>query len=407
MHRLATGGHQWTAEATVEQFKPEEPYSQRATTPPDETDALGHTVLYGYDAGGQLQSRVLDTNGNGEIDGADQILASWQYRPDGKLIGRTDHLTGETASFSYDAQGRLQSAGNAAIGYSFGYDASGLLTQVSDSAGRSISYSYNGAGQKTQTSYSSGESIGYGYDGAGRLQSLASSAAGLFSFGYDARSRRSSLLYPNGVATGYSYAPERDWLAGILYQDSGGASLLEIGYPDHDLVGNRLQRSENGAATLYGYDALYRLSQAAGASTETYSWDPAGNRTSGPTGAESYSHDAAGRMSTGSQGGYGYDALGNQTSRTLPGGSWSLVWNGLGQLIGAQKTGTSITFTYDPFGRRIEKSLTDATGATVHTYVYDGEDIAFEITTSSGGTVTTHYVHGPGIDEPLAMVRDG
>ena len=51
--------------------------------------------------------------------------------------------------------------------------------------------------------------------------------------------------------------------------------------------------------------------------------------------------------------------------------------------------------------------MIDRADIAVHTYVYDGEDIAFEITTSSGGTVTTHYVHGPGIDEPLAMVRGG
>ncbi|MFA5652722.1 MAG: RHS repeat-associated core domain-containing protein, partial [Desulfomonilia bacterium] len=114
-----------------------------------------------------------------------------------------------------------------------------------------------------------------------------------------------------------------------------------------------------------------------------------------------------GRMSTGSQGGYGYDALGNQTSRTLPGGSWSLVWNGQNQLTQAASATTTVNFKYDPFGRRIEKKVIDATGTTTHTYVYDGEDIAFESVYDGTATTTTHYVHGPGIDEPLAMVRGG
>jgi len=101
---------------------------------------------------------------------------------------------------------------------------------------------------------------------------------------------------------------------------------------------------------------VYRLSQAAGASTETYSWDPAGNRITGPMGAESYSHDAGNRMSAGSRGVYGYNALGNQTSRVLTGATWTLSWNGLGQLVIAQTTGTTVAYQYDPFGRRIEKS---------------------------------------------------
>lgn len=58
-----------------------------------------------------------------------------------------------------------------------------------------------------------------------------------------------------------------------------------------------------------------------------------------------------------------------------------------------------VSYAYDPFGRRIRKSVNSVTTS----YVYDGQDIAASI---SGGT-TTHFVHGPGVDEHLAMVQGG
>ena len=76
----------------------------------------------------------------------------------------------------------------------------------------------------------------------------------------------------------------------------------------------------------------------------------------------------------------------------------------MNQLIEVKK-GTSVqnatmvaTFGYDPIGRRILKSTPTKTVA----YTYDGADILRENVTTSGSTVTSYYVHGPGIDEPLS-----
>jgi RHS repeat-associated protein len=57
------------------------------------------------------------------------------------------------------------------------------------------------------------------------------------------------------------------------------------------------------------------------------------------------------------------------------------------------------TFEYDPLGRRVEK----VAGATTTTFTYDGEDILRDI----AGATTMYYVHGPGIDEPLAKEISG
>jgi len=41
------------------------------------------------------------------------------------------------------------------------------------------------------------------------------------------------------------------------------------------------------------------------------------------------------------------------------------------------------------------------------TYLYDGEDIVLQTVSDGTTTTATQFVHGPGIDEPLAMVRGG
>jgi RHS repeat-associated protein len=62
-------------------------------------------------------------------------------------------------------------------------------------------------------------------------------------------------------------------------------------------------------------------------------------------------------------------------------------------------TGGTVSFKYDPFGRRIYKS--SATGTSI--YAYDGENLIEE--TNSSGSVVARYSQGLNIDEPLAMLR--
>jgi len=62
---------------------------------------------------------------------------------------------------------------------------------------------------------------------------------------------------------------------------------------------------------------------------------------------------------------------------------------------------SAVSFKYDPFGRRIEKSSSSGTSV----YAYDGSDIVEE--TNSSGAVVARYAQGQNIDEPLAMLRAG
>jgi RHS repeat-associated protein len=62
-------------------------------------------------------------------------------------------------------------------------------------------------------------------------------------------------------------------------------------------------------------------------------------------------------------------------------------------------SGGTVSFKYDPFGRRIYKSSTSGTSI----YAYDGDNLVEE--TNSSGAAVARYSQGLNIDEPLAMLR--
>ncbi|MDX9823069.1 MAG: RHS repeat-associated core domain-containing protein, partial [Syntrophales bacterium] len=208
---------------------------------------------------------------------------------------------------------------------------------------------------------------------------------GDFSFAYDAGNRRTSRTYPNGTATAYAYDPNNR-LTGMATTKSG-ATIASTTYTLDD-AGNRITKSGGSTSWSYAYDAIYRLRQATGSGrTETYTYDAVGNRlTSGgltisPEQTTTYAYDGEDRM----------------TGVTITQGG---------------KT-KEIRFGYDPFGRRISKTIqSDAIGTDCANntcprttyYLYDGPNIALEYDQASN--ITARYTHGPNIDEPLAVEKD-
>jgi RHS repeat-associated protein len=328
------------------------------------------------------------------------------------------------------------------ISYTFTYYDNGWLESVTDNTGRSIRYDlYDGVGQRDLVTLFPGTAdervLDYVYDAQRRLDSLKTeldatrSGLEIFDFGYDGWGRRGSLGYPNGVNATYGYNDGTDWLTSIGYPEIG----ITIGYPAHDKVGNRKQRTEvdlgdtnYSTDVVYSYDDTYQLAQATSGSSENYKYDPVGNRLGGPTVKEPYDpavnvpadsvyqHDAANRMTHGRKFGYAYDHRGNQTHKYLTtdhSKRWEFVWNGENQLTEAKLIDDDITtdpilrtvsFKYDPFGRRIEKKVEQAGSIFTTSYTYDDEDIVLQVESDGTTATATQYIHGPGIDEPLAAI---
>lgn len=158
-----------------------------------------------------------------------------------------------------------------------------------------------------------------------------------------------------------------------------------------------------GVTSNYTYDKIYELTQVTqGANTtESYSYDPVGNRTASLA-IPSYTVNSSNEMMANSNASYTYDQNGNTTSKTTSSGTTNYTWDFENRLkqVAMPGTGGTVNFLYDPFGRRIQKAFTQNGATTTTNYVYDGDN-AIE-TTNQGGGLLSRFAQGQGIDEPLA-----
>lgn len=131
--------------------------------------------------------------------------------------------------------------------------------------------------------------------------------------------------------------------------------------------------------------------------TESYSYDPVGNRLSS-LGVPSYTVNTSNELTGTSNASYGYDSDGDETSKTDSTGTTTYAWdfeNRLTQVTLPGQGGT-VQFKYDPFGRRIEKIA--PSGTTI--FAYDGDNVVE--TTNQSGAILSRFAQGQNIDEPLA-----
>lgn len=175
----------------------------------------------------------------------------------------------------------------------------------------------------------------------------------------------------------------------------------------YDWTGNRITKGGD-LAENYVYDEVYRLTDVSrGTPTEHYGYDDAGNRLRTIAAGSDWTYSDRNELLTTPSAAFTYDANGNLSTKTEAGSTWAYEWNAENQLTRVTKNAVEVArYSYDPLGRRIEKLLP---GSQLHTYVYDGEDILWQDFASpliEGNLVdpAPHlYIHGPGIDEPLAV----
>jgi RHS repeat-associated protein len=207
------------------------------------------------------------------------------------------------------------------------------------------------------------------------------------------------LTRPNGVNTNYTYDSVSHLLS-VLHQ--AGSTTLDGASYSYDYAGNRVSKTNhlNNVTEGYSYDAIYELTQVVkgGSTSETYSYDPVGNRLSSLT-VPSYSYDPSNELTSSSAGSYTYDANGN----TLTDASGrSFTWDFENRLISAIVPGTgTVTFKYDPFGRRVQKSST--LGTT--NYLYDGDNLLEDV--DSSGNVLGRIAQTKVIDGELSWLQSG
>jgi RHS repeat-associated protein len=322
-----------------------------------ETDALGRTTAFTYDALGNVLS-VTKLSGT-----SNAVTTSFSYTSAyNQLASVTDPL-GHTTNFSYT---------------------NGCLTQITDALGHSSAIQCNGAGQPTVVQDALGNAFSFTYQGYD-LQSITDPLNRTISYATDALGRRTATRDPQGNVTLTQY----DTNDRIV---SATDALNQTTTLSYDGNGNLLNVTlPNTGVIQYAYDNRNRPITRTDAMNQSESWTYDGmshvlTHTDRKGQVTDISYDALNRRSLvsyadGSGIQVSYDA-GNRLTSLADSINGTLSWgyDGLDRITSASSPQGSIAYTYDAAGRRT--SMTAASQATAN-YAYDNDNHLTAITQGS------------------------
>jgi RHS repeat-associated protein len=384
-------------------------------------DALGNQTLFTYDSNGNLVS-VTDANQHTTTYTYDSMdrpatrtdplgnQSSTQHDMEGNLTQATDRK-GQATTMQYDGLNRLTLltfADGSTV--ASGYDAGNRLTGVTDSLTGAISRTYDGldrmlsettpqgsvaytydADERRQTMTVSGQApVSYTFDNASRLTSIAQGSSGV-SFAFDSGARRTSMTLPNGIVANYGYDAASQLLA-IVYQ-SGALGTADLQY-SYDLAGRRVGVAGSlateqlpAAVSNAAYNANNQLTQW-GSTTMTY--DLNGNTLN--DGLNMYVWDARDRLTSadGNGASFTYDPLGRRMGKTILSATTDFLYDGPNPV--QEQNGTVVTANLLTGDTDERFQRTDLTGA--YNYLTDALGSTVALTDSAGAEQTT-YSYGP------------
>lgn len=253
----------------------------------------GSSQTFTYDGSASLLKTAQDGSGRAKY---------YTYNDDNSLsaVAYTD---GTSVSYTYDSSyPRVTTMTDSTGTTTYGYNAAGQLgagkvasvaSPLPNSVYATLAYFYDQLGRITNSAID-GVSSGVGYDSLGRMTS-ASNPLGSFSYSYvGATPRLSSIAYPNGQSTTFSYYGTTGdlRLQQISHLSATNSTLSQFSY-EYDVIGQitkwtRQVDTETPTSYQFGYDAANQLISAVLKNTSTsailkqygYTYDPVGNRTS-------------------------------------------------------------------------------------------------------------------------------
>jgi RHS repeat-associated protein len=390
-----------------------------------ETNSLGFSRTYTYDAVGK-PTAMTDRDGRTRrfvYDSLDRQTDE-QWLDGGGLVTRTIHRVfnaasqlvsvtdpDSTLSYGYDADGRMTSVSNLGtpgiptVAFGYTYDVVGNLTRRSDTvdaqAAGQIDYQYDARNQPTR--------IGQTGSGvADKRVDFRYTAAGLM----NAVDRYADLAGSQLVATSTYTFDEANRLTALAHARSTTTIAQYTWILD---AADRITRATTPDGTSnYTYDAVDELTGAdhSTQTDESYVYDANGNRDN-----VGYDVGESNRLNSDGVYNYTYDFEGNRVSRTniATNERTEYQWDYRNRLTGVvtkNAAGAIIKeshYTYDALDRRITKSV-DSDGAgpnapDVTNFAYDGANIALAF--NSTGQITHRYLYGASIDQVLADERPG
>ena len=401
-------------------------------------DRKAVTTTFGYDSFDRLTSKTYSNGGPAVTygyDAADRLVTAanaidsltWTYDFASQILTEQSTKNSSTVAYTYDLAGnRLTLSLDGSLFVSYAYDDASRLTTMTR-GGNVFTLDYDNVNRRTTLAYPNGVNTAYTYDNLDRVLGIiankGSNTIASSTYTYDAADNRLTKTHPE-----YSETYKYDQLNRLTDVDRAGLAKRQRYV--YDTVGNRLSEQVDDNVTAYTYNNLNQLLSTTGGGTLRWrgALNEAGNVTftsatvngkparmlagnafeadvpvtpgtnavtlvardrTGNTTTKNYSVNVIGTGAT-----YTYDLNGNLATKAEGLTTWTYEWDAEDQLKRVLNSGSEVArFAYDPLGRRVEM----VAGTVTTTWTHDGDDVLRE----SGASVNM-YVHGPGIDEPLA-----
>ena len=357
------------------------------------------TIEYGYDAAGQLIERT-DPVGHRAVYTYDDAGRRTEVRH----YQASDPDTPErTVTFTHDERGRLSGYDDGVMSGEYDYDALGRKTAETvhyPDFSRTHEKTWQPNGRQASLTAPHGTTYDFSWDAADRLQSVVIPGEGVIAYtDYDWH-QPTRIEFPGGTIRENTY----DGLqrhTGIRVTNSSDQTLMDYAYT-WDETGNITEKATEHGHYQYGYDDIDRLVEAEYPTFDPEQWtyDPLGNRiTDAGTGEQEWEYNDNNELLSSVEFTYDYDDNGSLIAEYHPDGTLyrsheynaetrlSAVRDGQGELIAE--------YSYDPFGRRVSKTVYDPPGQNpeITWYVYSDQGLMAEL--DEQGQQTDFYLFPP------------
>jgi len=368
-------------------------------------DSEGNKVEYNHDDSANREI-IKDRNGN---------ISAYEYDTNGNIIYKKD-FAGRETKYEYDSKGNvisetLVSDDGTECVTKYKYDSNNKLISMTDPENNVTEYVYNGKGQLsskkdpnsgvTKNEFNDKGNLSaivkeyvdengntvtvkseYNYNAKGQLISVVDPLKNVTKYTYNAYGYRSSIEYPNGLITSFTY-------------DKNGNRLTET---------NSYTVSEKtiSATTKYVYDKLNRLIETIDplGNSEKIEYNSLGKQSAtidAMNNRKEYVYDMFGNLSEikypdSSKETFEYDLEGRKIASTdRTGRKTTMKYNGEGDHIKTTYNDNTYTETiYDKLGNIIKKI--DQNGNET-SYAYDKSGRNISVTDALGNT--TYYEYNP------------
>ncbi|WP_068830937.1 RHS repeat-associated core domain-containing protein [Pseudomonas sp. BMS12] len=360
------------------------------------TTSDGRVSLYRYDDGNRLIGiDHFDTASAAEV-GQVSSKITYGYNALNRLASYEDETS--KAVYTHDVLGRVESITT-------------TYKQADPVFSKTIKYTYDLNGRKVSYTTPEQQTYGYRYTPHGRLAGVSIPDEGSISFQDFSWMMPQSTLFPGGNQYSFGYDGLQRYESRLL-KDAAGNPILSSQY-EYDAVGNITAIEGQSGKTTYGYDKLYRLTEAKypegdGRQNEAYAYDGVGNRLDEASSKDElditqWQYNAHNQLVSHDGIGYRYNRDGHliergalqADGRLIQSGAvdhWLYQYDARERLVAVQKNGQLLArYTYNPLGQRISKTLPQQ-GTTTY-YLYSEEGLVGEYDTQ--GELQQEYAYDP------------